>query len=492
MEADLDTLIARNREELGEWADRLRWLRRAEAPAFEERRRGLLQRLDPATRWDFSGTKADGRDLSPGCRTCGEGTWACLFVNGVCNARCFFCPAPQLTRDPPETSGLPFPEVDDFLDYVEHFGFTGVSLSGGEPLLTEERTHAFLAGLRARFGASLYLWLYTNGLLATPERLARLAAAGLDEIRFNALATDCDLTAIRAAVGLFPRVTVEIPAPPGEAPRLVRLAEELAAAGVRHLNLHQLRATPHNAQQLAGRDGVTLLHGNRVVVIESELAALEVLAEVQARGLPLAVNCCLSAFRGRHQEAAGRRRAAPRIARPHEQVTLNGYLRALAVRGPAEALAALVPGLKARHPAPGRWRLDEGGARLAFHPDLWDDVVRPGLTVEVVYAEAAVLPAVTYRNAFAKVRLNERRELVVERRTAAEPLVIPPADWAAFRALHDPVTPTPTDRAWGGWLAHERLRPGLQPYAECAEPDAPGGRPKQRPQSPSAVDDEGL
>lgn len=470
MESDLDTLIARNRDELGEHAARLRWLKRAEAPAFEERRRALLARLDPATQWAFSGTKADGRDLSPGCRACGEGTWACLFVNGVCNARCFFCPAPQLTRDPPETSGIPFPEIDDFLDYVEHFGFTGVSLSGGEPLLTEERTLAFLDALRGRFGTSLYLWLYSNGLLATPERLQRLAATGLDEIRFNALATDYDLSAVRNAVGLFPRVTVEIPAPPGEAARLVRLAEELAALGVRHLNLHQLRATPHNARHLVDRDDVTLLHGSRVVVVESELAALEVLAEVQARGLPLAVNCCLSAFRGRHQEAAGRRRAAPRVAKPAEGVTPNGYVRAVSATGSADALAGAVAALRARTTAPGTWRLDEGGARLRFHASLWDDVVRPGLRVEVQYSEAAVLPAVTYRNAFEKLRLSERRELVVERRPAAPPFALEPDEWPTFRALLDPSTPTPTDGPWGGWLAHERLRPGLQPYAEGALP----------------------
>ena len=470
MEPDLDSLVARNREEFGEAFDRLGWLRLADAPAFEERRRALLDRLAPSTEWAFEGTKADGHDLSPGCRACGEGTWACLFVNGVCNARCFFCPAPQATRDPPETSGLPFPEVDDFLDYVERFGFTGVSLSGGEPLLTEERTHAFLTALRARFGARLHLWLYTNGLLATPERLARLAAAGLDEIRFNALATDGDLTAVRAAVGLFPRVTVEIPAPPGEGPRLVQLATELAAAGVRHLNLHQLRATPHNARHLVDRADVTVLHGTRAVVIQSELAALEVLAEVQARGLAIAVNCCLSAFRGRHQEAAGRRRAAPLAARPLEGVTRNGYLRSLAARGPVNALAPVAAALAARRLPQGSWRHDEGGTRLVFAAPLWDDVVRPGLQVEAAYAEAAVLPSVTYRNAFVKVPLNERRSLVVERRPAAEPFAVPPAQWASFRALLQPDAAPPTDVPWSGWLAHERLRPGLQPYAECARP----------------------
>jgi pyruvate formate-lyase activating enzyme-like uncharacterized protein len=470
MQLDLATMIAHNRAELGEYADRLRWLRVADAPAFEERRRAVLARLAPDTAWAFSGTKADGRDLSPGCVTCGEGSWACLFVNGVCNARCFFCPAPQLTRDPPETSGLPFPDVTDFLDYVERFGFRGVSLSGGEPLLTEERTLEFLTALRERFGRGLYLWLYSNGLLATPERLARLAAAGLDEIRFNALASEYDLAAIRAAVGLFPRVTVEIPAPPGEAPRLVRLAEELAQIGVRHLNLHQLRATPHNARHLIERADVTLLHGHRVVVIESELAALEVLAEVQARGLPLAVNCCLSAFRARHQEAAGRHRAARDAARPHEAVTPNGYLRGLAVRGSPAALAALVPRLRERWPAPGTWRLDDGGARLVFAAPLWEDVVRPGLALEVDYGEAFVVPAVTYRHAFVKVPLNERRDVFVERRVAAARRVVPPDAWDRLRALLDPATPTPTEGEWSGWLAFERLRPGLQPYAESAAP----------------------
>ncbi len=83
--------------------------------------------------------------------------------------------------------------------------------------------------------------------------------------------------AARRAVGIIPTVTVEIPAVPEDAGRLRELLPAMADAGIAHLNLHQLRLTPYNIQRLAGRP-FTDLHGNKRPVLETELAALELLA----------------------------------------------------------------------------------------------------------------------------------------------------------------------------------------------------------------------
>ena len=49
---------------------------------------------------DLDGNKSKlytGR-LSPGCQTCIEGTWACIFINGLCTRNCFFCPQDRLMK----------------------------------------------------------------------------------------------------------------------------------------------------------------------------------------------------------------------------------------------------------------------------------------------------------------------------------------------------------------------------------------------------------
>jgi len=46
-----------------------------------------------------------------------------------------------------------------------------VSISGGEPLLTFDRTLRYIAAVRRCSGSAVHIWMYTNGTLATAERL---------------------------------------------------------------------------------------------------------------------------------------------------------------------------------------------------------------------------------------------------------------------------------------------------------------------------------
>jgi len=268
-------------------------------------------------------TRADV--LSPGCRTCAEGTWSCLFVNGICNARCFYCPTPQDEKGEPETGGVAFPDPDEYAEYVEVFGYRGVGLSGGEPLLTFPRTLALVRAIRRRLADRVHLWLYTNGRLATRDRLTTLADAGLDEIRFDLTAGVAREDALDLAVALLPRVTVEIPAVPGEDASLVVLAHRLDGLGVRHLNLHQLRATPHNQGRLEAR-GLKVLEGDPPLVEGSAEAALAVHRAVREAGLALGVNCCTWQSKSAAQLRGARSRAAPFVLRPGEHLRENGCI----------------------------------------------------------------------------------------------------------------------------------------------------------------------
>lgn len=319
-----ESLIEDNAREYGALYNYMNWIDADRAAEARQRRDDLLAR--PGVRLSCLGTKIHHGPLSPGCRQCADKAWSCLFISGRCNGRCFYCPTPQNNDDPPMSGTVPFRRAEDFAAFVRLFGFGGASVSGGEPFLDFERSLEYVRALRATCGPGLHIWLYTNGILATAEKIDRLALAGLDEIRFDIGATDYSLDAVRLARGVVPTVTVEIPAVPEELQRLRTLLPRMWEAGVSHLNLHQLRLTPHNARHLLERD-YTFVHGPKVTVLESELCALELVAHAAEQDLPLAINYCSFAYKNRFQAAAARERFGSWLLENGEELTASGHIR---------------------------------------------------------------------------------------------------------------------------------------------------------------------
>ncbi len=359
-------LIESNRTEYGSLYDLLPFAGPEQLAAANAERKELLQWLEPRACFGYAGTKVDCNNLSPGCRRCGDGDWSCLFINGRCNGRCFYCPTAQDDDGPPVTNGLAFSTPEEYAAYVAALGFSGVSISGGEPLLTPDLTLSYLRAVRRRCGDHVHLWLYTNGTMLTADLCSRLQDAGLNEIRFDLGAVHYHLKKLRLAVGCIKTVTVEIPAVPEDEELLRRKMVEMADAGVNHLNLHQMRLTPHNFGPLTER-GYTFLHGEKVTVLESELCALRTVRFALEQGIPLPVNYCSFPYKRRFQHAAARRRAALSVCGAGETVTESGYLRTFSATG-------------------------------------------------VSYCEAAFLQNPGYRNPFEKIVLETGRSLYLERR----------------------------------------------------------------------------
>ncbi|VFQ43090.1 radical SAM protein [Desulfoluna butyratoxydans] len=382
-------LVEGNRKEYGRSYAALSWVTPEQATAGEASRDALMEKIhDLGGEILASGTKVAAPPLSPGCRACMQGTWSCLFVNGRCNGRCFYCPTPQDEVGVPTTNHLAFASPDDYAAYVDAFRFSGMSISGGEPFLTFERSLAHIRAVRERLGPKVHIWLYTNGTRVTREKLKALAQAGLDEIRFDIGATNYALKKTAMAKGIIPTVTVEIPMVPEETSRLKSLLAPMAAAGVSHLNLHQLRLTPHNIRHLALRN-YTFLHGSRVTVLESELGALELVRHALELGLAMGVNYCSFVYKQRFQGAAARIRAAEALCAPWEAVTANGYIRNLTIAGASNTVGSLEASLADAGHGGAFTRTPDGlhlPAHLAPHtPD-------KNTTCRVSYEEAALSP----------------------------------------------------------------------------------------------------
>ncbi|MDA3853810.1 MAG: radical SAM protein, partial [Bacteroidales bacterium] len=242
-----------------------------------------------------------------------------------CNAACFYCPTSQQNDEVPSTQGLDFETPMAYANYVNALGFKGVAFSGGEPFLYFERTLAYLKAVREVCAPDLYIWCYTNGILADTDKLQALADAGLNELRFDIGATGFSLEYVKRAQGIIPKITIEIPSVPEELDRLKALLPEIIAAGVSGLNLHQLRLTTHTVRHLAPR-GYTIINAEKPIVLESELAALELIDYANEQGYQIGINYCSFFFKNRFQKAGFRTMLIHKLS-PHSSVSENGYIR---------------------------------------------------------------------------------------------------------------------------------------------------------------------
>jgi len=420
-----EELIEGNIREYGYSYDSLTFPSTEQAEAFTEERDGLLRWLSSRAEFGCKGTKVDCRGLSPGCRACMEGSWSCLFINGRCNCDCFYCPSPQDQTGAPQTNGIPFASADDYADYLAALNFSGASLSGGEPLLTPERTLEYLTAIRKRCGDGIHIWLYTNGTLLTAETCRRLRDAGLNEIRFDIGATRYNLKKLCVAVGIIPTVTVEIPAVPEEFALMKEKLVEMADAGVKHLNLHQLRLTPHNFKNLSNR-GYTFIHGEKVTVLESELAALRLVRHALENRIALPVNYCSFPYKRRFQRAANRRRAALLAGSGHEETTESGYLRSLSVSGALSLVAGLCTTLATAPDSDDLWEMKPGGEGVCFSPRLWPLVRGKVDEVSASYHESALTPALSPSAIQRRITLPSGRCIAVARQQVIGPLALTP------------------------------------------------------------------
>ncbi len=410
--------FGRIRSEYGDAYDAMTWLTPEKAAQATRTRDGLIHEIfnhaGNGPQWRFAGTKLTTHGISPGCRFCGQGEWSCLFINGICNARCFYCPSVQDQKGHPMTSTLEFRTPEEYVAYVEKFDIQAVSFSGGEPLMTFDRVVQYLKALRAKISRPLYIWMYTNGLLVTQDKLKLLAENGLDEIRFDISADHYRLTALKKAVGVIPHVTVEIPAIPEDLEHTRQVIQQLHDEGVNFLNLHQIRCTRFNLPKLIQR-GYTFLPGPKVTVLETELTALELIRYSLDQQIALPINYCSFTFRHQFQRAGALNRNARLIKAPHQGVTPTGHIRTLGIFGDQASVQRVHQHLRAAEPDTGLWEISGKGDRLKFHETLWPKIDFTGMTLEVNYTASSLKSSVSFRHSYKEIPLNRKKKVVIEK-----------------------------------------------------------------------------
>ncbi|UCE09062.1 MAG: radical SAM protein [Candidatus Thorarchaeota archaeon] len=239
-------------------------------------------------------------ELPRGCQLCAKGTKMVLFVTGLCDSACFYCPLSE------EKSGKDIVFADemkvetdqDILFETEAIGGEGAGISGGDPLCNLDRTVRYITLLKSSQGNEFHTHLYTSQSEVEEDILLELRNAGLDEIRFHPQSRDW--SGIETAVSLGMVVGLELPAIPGQEKDLESAAEKAEAFGVDFLNINELEASETNFAKLAAL-GLRLTSLDAASIEGSRETAENILHWAASNLVNLSVHFCTAVFKDRVQ-----------------------------------------------------------------------------------------------------------------------------------------------------------------------------------------------
>lgn len=268
-----------------------------------------------------------GGRMTRGCELCFPGLKAVIFVTGLCDDGCFYCPVDRdkLGRDVFRVNEEPVESIEEAVLEVARQGAEGASLTGGDPLARPDRTLQLVRALKEAFGPGFHIHLYTSGRYATPSLLRALDDAGLDEIRFHPARRE-----LIGRVGLARRLTgmsvgVEIPIAPGMEEWAIWVIREAERLGADFVNLNEMEFVAPNAGPLMLR-GYTEDPERPFAVKGALRAAMRVLEWARDNaGIP--VHFCPARFKDAIQTRNRLRRLAALDARWYEEPTRHGTLK---------------------------------------------------------------------------------------------------------------------------------------------------------------------
>ncbi len=322
--------------------------------------------------------------LATGCEQCVEGKKMVLFVTGRCRFRCFYCPVSERRNQIDVTyANERLVETDqDVLAEARAIGAAGTGITGGDPLGVVDRTEHYVRLLKEHFGPSHHIHLYTHE--PNPQKLQRLAKAGLDEFRLHIPpylwgeltgAGSAYRRVLEEAPAWGLRRGVEVPVIPDKGRELRTLLHALARLGVDFVNLNELEVSATNEQKMRERGYRQSSKGGWGVVGSREQAR-EVVRDFQGT---LPVHFCSSGFKDGVQLRRRLQRRAERTALPFHRLTSDGTVvkGVIELRRPGQTLEEVRARLlRTRRVPSDRYFLDEARRRVEVDPTLLRRVAR--------------------------------------------------------------------------------------------------------------------
>jgi len=274
-----------------------------------------------------------------GCRLCAKGAKMVLFVTGLCDKRCFYCPLSEKRskKDVIYANERPVYSDEDVLDEALKMSALGTGITGGEPLIVLDRTIYYIKLLKREFGDNHHIHLYTTHFVN--QKIAdELSFSGLDEIRFHVLDKPIKYkegVSYLKDAGIS--VGVEMPLVP--LPYMERLISEIIEClDIDFLNLNELEFSETNYDQMKKRNVET---ENGISAKKSIKLANEILDKYK-RTIP--INFCTAAFKDGIQLRRRLIRTAKNTAKKYESITEDGTIVKGVIEGDIEGIEDLLEG----------------------------------------------------------------------------------------------------------------------------------------------------
>jgi hypothetical protein len=276
------------------------------------------------------------KTLPKGCKYCVKGQKLVLFITGICNRKCFYCPISDEKKDKDviyanewntEHAGgdITGKELDIIIQEATLCNAKGAGITGGDPLLVTERTVAVINRLKSVFGRKFHIHLYTSLENVTEQRLQDLFNAGLDEIRFHPNLEDESVWDRIKLAKLFRwDVGVEIPVIPGYEEKTKKLIDHTAEY-INFLNLNELELSDSSANILEDK-GYKAKDEESYAVSGSEEMGLALMRYCEEKGYKFKIHFCTVKLKDAVQIAERIKKRSKNAASTLDLVTDEGLL----------------------------------------------------------------------------------------------------------------------------------------------------------------------
>lgn len=264
--------------------------------------------------------------LPKGCKLCSKGAKMVLFVTGICNVHCYYCPLSEKKKDKDiiYADEIPVKNDKDIIYEAKSIGALGTGITGGEPLLKLRRVLRYIKILKKKFGEEHHIHLYTTR--GYSNEILALESAGLDELRFHVLPYlwekfENSKIYERISFALKRKISVgiEVPVIPKMEKQLTNLIKNADILGVEFINLNELEIPNFKIMEqkkFRYKDSYSLS------IKGSEELAMKI-SELDTK---TTLHYCSAAFKDFVQLRERLIRRAKRTARSYEVITKEGLL----------------------------------------------------------------------------------------------------------------------------------------------------------------------
>lgn len=269
--------------------------------------------------------------MSKGCRICMSGGKLTLFVTGLCNNRCFYCPvSEEKRRDICYANERLVKSIEDIVEEAKLMNAKGTGITGGEPLLVFDRVKAYIDLLKNVFGSSHHIHLYTTEI---SNRVMELVDKGLDEVRYHPV--NLNISKIDKSIVKRIResadIGIEIPSIPGRYKDMIKIVLMAEDLGFQFININELEFSEANYKQLRLM-GLRIRRKHIAAVNGSLNEAFKIIKWASREIKDLSIHICPSSFKDKYQYRLRLIRTARNIAKPYEKINNDGTITKLVVK----------------------------------------------------------------------------------------------------------------------------------------------------------------